>query len=45
MPLLIEFTDVEEIPPLDFDRQANMDDWLIINRIEDVVVGTNTFQL
>ncbi|HHT63139.1 MAG: hypothetical protein ACOX4H_11815 [Bacillota bacterium] len=38
---LIEFTDVEEIPPLDFDRQANMDDWLIINRIEDVVVGTS----
>ncbi|SNS61882.1 hypothetical protein SAMN05446037_101499 [Anaerovirgula multivorans] len=38
---LVEFEDVEEIEPLDFDHQANMDDWLIIEKIEDVVVGTS----
>ena len=36
---LVEFLDVNEIEPLDFDHQNNMDDWLIINKIEDVVVG------
>ncbi|MDU1906264.1 MAG: hypothetical protein E6772_15960 [Dysgonomonas sp.] len=38
---LVEFKDVEEIEPLDFDHQGNMDDWLIIDKIEDVVVGTS----
>ncbi len=38
---LIEFKDVKEIIPLDFDHQSNMDDWLIIEKIEDVVVGTS----
>ncbi len=38
---LVEFGDVEEIEPLDFDHQGNMDDWLIIDKIEDVVVGTS----
>lgn len=38
---LVEFKDVEEIAPLDFDHQGNMDDWLIIDKIEDVVVGTS----
>lgn len=38
---LVEFTDVKEIEPLDFDYQKNMDDWLIIDKIEDVVVGTS----
>lgn len=38
---LIEFDEVEEIKPLDFDHQGNMDDWLIIDKIEDVVVGTS----
>ena len=38
---LVEFTDVEAIKPLDFDHQGNMDDWLILDRIEDVVVGTS----
>lgn len=38
---LVEFTDVKEIEPLDFDHQGNMDDWLIIEKIEDVVVGTS----
>ncbi len=38
---LVEFTDVKEIEPLDFDHQGNMDDWLIIDKIEDVVVGTS----
>lgn len=38
---LVEFSDVNEIEPLDFDHQANMDDWLIIEKIEDVVVGTS----
>ena len=38
---LIEFDTLEEITPLDFDHQGNMDDWLIIEKIEDVVVGTS----
>lgn len=39
---LIEFCDVKAIaPPYDFDHQGNMDDWLIIEKIEDVVVGTS----
>lgn len=38
---LVEFNNVEEISPLEFDHQKNMDDWLIINKIEDVVVGTS----
>jgi len=38
---LVAFTNVEEITPLEFDHQGNMDDWLIIEKIEDVVVGTS----
>lgn len=38
---LIEFKDVKEIDPLEFHHQSNMDDWLIIEKIEDVVVGTS----
>ncbi len=38
---LVEFDNVETIEPLDFDHQGNMDDWLIIDKIEDVVVGTS----
>lgn len=38
---LVEFTDVREIQPLEFQRQDNMDDWLIIEKIEDVVVGSS----
>lgn len=38
---LVEFENVEEIVPLAFDHQGNMDDWLIIEKIEDVVVGTS----
>ena len=38
---LVEFDNVEEIAPLEFDHQSNMDDWLIIEKIEDVVVGTS----
>jgi hypothetical protein len=38
---LVEFEDVREISPLDFDHQSNMDDWLIIEKIEDVVVGSS----
>lgn len=37
----IEFKDVKNIEPLSFDHQGNMDDWLIIEKIEDVVVGTS----
>lgn len=40
--VLVEFAGVERIEPvLDFDHQVNMDDWLIIDKIEDVVVGTS----
>ena len=38
---LVEFNNVESINLLDFCHQGNMDDWLIIEKIEDVVVGTN----
>lgn len=38
---LVEFTDVKEIDPLKFDHQRNMDDWLILEKIEDVLVGTS----
>jgi len=38
---LVEFCNVKEITPLEFDHQGNMDDWLIIEKIEDVVVGTS----
>ncbi len=38
---LIQFKDVKEITPLEFAHQSNMDDWLIIEKIEDVLVGTS----
>lgn len=39
---LVEFSDVKKIgQPLEFDHQGNMDDWLIIEKIEDVVVGSS----
>lgn len=38
---LVEFGNVESIEPLNFDHQGNMDDWLMIEKIEDVVVGTS----
>ena len=39
---LVEFEKVELLePPLAFDHQGNMDDWLIIEKIDDVVVGTS----
>lgn len=38
---LVEFKDVKEIETLNFDHQGNMDDWMIIDKIEDVVVGTS----
>lgn len=38
---LVEFENLEEIETLEFDHQGNMDDWLIIEKIEDVVVGTS----
>lgn len=38
---LVEFENAKEITPLAFDHQGNMDDWLIIEKIEDVVVGTS----
>lgn len=39
---LVEFEDVQTIVPnLEFDHQGNMDDWLIIEKIEDVVVGSS----
>lgn len=38
---LVEFENVEEITPLAFEHQNNMDDWLILEKIEDVVSGTS----
>ena len=36
---LVEFENVKEIPPLAFEHQGNMDDWLILEKIEDVIEG------
>ena len=38
---LVEFENVKKISPLAFEHQGNMDDWLILEKIEDVVVGTS----
>lgn len=38
---LVEFENVKEISSLAFEHQGNMDDWLILEKIEDVVVGTS----
>lgn len=38
---LVEFENVKEISPLAFEHQENMDDWLILEKIEDVIVGTS----
>ncbi len=38
---LVEFSEIEKIEPLPFDHQGNMDDWLILEKIEDVVEGTS----
>ncbi len=38
---LVEFEDIQEIAPLTFAHQSNMDDWLILEKIEDVVEGTS----
>lgn len=38
---LVEFEAVEEIPALDFVHQNNMDDWLILDKIEDVIMGSS----
>lgn len=38
---LIEFEKVEKIVPMKLDHQTNMDDWLIVENVEDVVEGTS----
>lgn len=38
---LVEFDNIEEITPMNFEHQGNMDDWLILEKIEDVLVGTS----
>lgn len=39
---LVVFDGVEKIEPsLDFEKQTNMDDWLIVDKVEDVLVGTS----
>jgi hypothetical protein len=38
---LVEFENLQSIEPLAFEKQSNMDDWLILEKIEDVVVGTS----
>lgn len=38
---LVEFDKVKKIELLTFEHQGNMDDWLIIEKIEDVIVGTS----
>lgn len=42
MPDIGRVSGLEKIEPaLDFEHQGNMDDWLIIEKIEDVLVGTS----
>ncbi len=38
--VLVEVTEIETIAPLEMEHQKNMDDWLILEKIEDVLVGT-----
>lgn len=38
---LVAFYNVEPITPLAFEHQGNMDDWLILDKIEDVIAGTS----
>lgn len=38
---LVEFENITEITPFQFEHQGNMDDWLILEQIEDVVKGTS----
>lgn len=38
---LVGFKELETIEPLNFEHQGNMDDWLIIEKIEDVLIGTS----
>jgi len=39
---LVEFDNIEVLDPvLHFEKQSNMDDWLIVEKIEDVLVGTS----
>ena len=38
---LVEFENLEKIEPLEFQHQKNMDDWLIIEKIEDVLEGSS----
>lgn len=37
----MEFENVKKISPLPFEHQGNMDDWLILEKIEDVIEGTS----
>lgn len=37
----VTFSEVAIITPLAFHHQGNMDDWLILDKIDDVVVGTS----
>lgn len=39
---LVGFAGVQAlVPALEFEKQNNMDDWLILEKIEDVLVGTS----
>jgi hypothetical protein len=38
---LVEFECVTEIETLKFEHQNNMDDWLILEKIDDVIEGTS----
>ena len=38
---ITEFENVEKIEPLAFEHQGNMDDWIIVEKIEDVLKGTS----
>jgi len=38
---LVEMDSIEKIVPLKFEHQGNMDDWLIIEKIEDVLKGSS----
>ncbi len=37
---MVEFQDVEAIEPLAIQRQSNMDDWITVEKIESILVGS-----
>lgn len=39
---LVEFSDVTEITPIDFEHENNIDEWLILDGVENIGINTST---